>query len=68
MLRPVYLAPVYNKFGLFCKKAEMDDEESLETPICIETSQIESKDEDEDGILPPVPKPNKSFVSQRERK
>jgi hypothetical protein len=47
-----YLAHGYTKFGLFCTKAEMDYEESLETPICIEASQIDS--DDEDGIIPPV--------------
>jgi hypothetical protein len=59
-----YLAPGYNKFGLFCKKAEIDYEDSLKTPIRIETSQIISDDDDEDGILPTVPKPTKpSYLS-----
>lgn len=53
-----YLAPGYNKFELFCQKAEMNYEESLEIPVCIESSQIIGEDEDEDGIVPPSPKLN----------
>jgi hypothetical protein len=53
-----HLAPGYNKFELFCQKAEMNYEKSLTTPICIEPSQVIS-DDDDGGILPPMYKPQR---------
>ena len=49
----LYLAAEYNRFELFCKKKEMDYNESMEIPIVTEVATIIDADNDIDK---PVPK------------
>eukprot|EP00980_Cylindrotheca_fusiformis_P023777 scaffold10971_cov69-Cylindrotheca_fusiformis.AAC.1 len=46
------LAPVYSKFNVFCKKAEIDYDDSSEFTITAESTVV-SDDEDNDDVPPP---------------
>jgi hypothetical protein len=57
-----FLAPGYKTFDLFCQKAEIDYNESVETPLLAQETQPVSDDEHDDGadddFTPPTsPKP-----------
>jgi hypothetical protein len=60
-----YLAPGFQKFGIFCEKAEIDFESSIQNPIEAHDAQVISDDENEDVDVAPKPAPNRSGLWSR---
>ena len=53
------MAPGYNKFALFCQKAEITYAECCEHPITVHESALVSDDENDDDDLPPPVRPRR---------